>query len=188
MSETVHNRRTQKTKKAIRNSLAELLTEKELRKITVQELVDKADVGRATFYKHYYDIYDLYSKIEEETMTEIAWLALNIGELPSEEFFKGLLDYISENRMIFKMIFSPNSTGQLRANLTQMIEGVFRQVESEKTGIKFDDRKLSLINGYRVQGCLSVIAGWVDNDYKDSQEDVFQTLLLLDNNTTKLLL
>ena len=49
------DRRTLKTKKAIFQAFSELLKEKELRKITVQEIVDKADISRVTFYKYYLD-------------------------------------------------------------------------------------------------------------------------------------
>ena len=68
MSEKKTDRRTLKTRRAIWDAFAELLSEKELQKITVQEIADKADVNRVTFYKHYldvYDVYDLYDKIEE---------------------------------------------------------------------------------------------------------------------------
>lgn len=183
----VPSRRTLRTQAAIRNAFAEILTEKELHKITVQELADRADVGRATFYKHYLDIYDLYEKIESNTLTEIAALVLNTGEEPVEDFFKKLLDYISNNRAVFKMIFSPNITAQLYVKLSGMIEGMFRQVESEKTGRSVDDRRLEFINGYRVQGCMSVISKWAQNDFGDSTEDILKTLLLLDNSITKLL-
>ena len=66
MNEKKTDRRTIKTRKAICEAFAELLTEKQLHKITVQEIADKADVNRVTFYKHYPDVYDLYNKIEEE--------------------------------------------------------------------------------------------------------------------------
>ena len=46
------DKRVLKTKKALQNGLAVLLTDKELRKITVQEVADLADVNRVTFYKH----------------------------------------------------------------------------------------------------------------------------------------
>lgn len=149
--------------------------------------MDRADIGRATFYKHYLDIYDLYEKIEKGTITEIAMFALNIGEQSVETFFKSLLSYISDNREIFRMIFSPNNTGQLYVRLSKMIEGVFRQIESEKTGVSISDRQLVYINGYRVQGCLSVIARWIWDDFQDSQEDILKILLLLDNTTANLI-
>ena len=121
MGENV-NSRTLKTRKALRNALAELLTRKELHKVTVQEIADKADVNRVTFYKHYQDVFDLYDKMEEETLIELGLFALRLEELPTEAFFTQLLDYISDNRVIFGMVFSPNSTGQLRAKLSNMIE------------------------------------------------------------------
>ena len=58
MAERKPDRRTAKTERAIRSALADLLMEKELRSITVQELADKADIHRVTVYKHYMDVYD----------------------------------------------------------------------------------------------------------------------------------
>ena len=60
MEEKKTDRRTLKTRKAICEALMGFLTEKELNKVTVQEISDKADINRATFYKHYLDVYDLY--------------------------------------------------------------------------------------------------------------------------------
>ena len=117
-------------------------------------------------------------------MTEIAYIALELGEQPAEAFFKSLLDYMSDNRAVFKMIFSPNNTGQLHADLTQMIEGVFRQVESEKTGSKLDDKRLAYISRYRAQGCgcLAVISMWVEGGFAEPKEFIVETITELDNS------
>ncbi|MBQ1436814.1 MAG: TetR/AcrR family transcriptional regulator, partial [Ruminococcus sp.] len=64
MPEKKTDRRTLKTRKAIYEGLAELLAEKSLKNITVQELTDKIDIHRVTFYKHFRDIYDVYEQLE----------------------------------------------------------------------------------------------------------------------------
>ena len=60
------DRRILKTKKAIRNSFAELLSEKELNSITVSDVANKADINRKTFYNYYSGVYQVIDEIENE--------------------------------------------------------------------------------------------------------------------------
>jgi len=48
-----NDRRTQKTKKYLAAALVELIIEKGYDAITVQDIIDRANVGRSTFYSHY---------------------------------------------------------------------------------------------------------------------------------------
>ena len=50
---TAQDRRITKTRKAIYHAFLHLLNEKDYDIITVQEIIDRADVGRSTFYSHY---------------------------------------------------------------------------------------------------------------------------------------
>lgn len=47
------DRRTQKTKTALANALKDLILEKGYDAVTVQDIIDRANVGRSTFYAHY---------------------------------------------------------------------------------------------------------------------------------------
>ncbi|HAL63904.1 MAG TPA: hypothetical protein DCO93_05610 [Clostridiales bacterium] len=185
MSEKKTDRRVAKTRKALCDALAELLCEKELHKITVQEIADKADVNRVTFYKHYLDVYDLYDKTESEVLVELGLLTLKLEELPPQDFFRAFIDYIFDNRNIFRMIFSPNNSGQLRSKLGKMIEGIFRQVESEKHSADIRDKELEYTSIYRVQGCLAVISKWVMSDFKDERGYIVEIISKLDKNMPK---
>ncbi len=180
------DRRTLKTKKAIFQAFSELLKEKELRKITVQEVVDKADISRVTFYKYYLDVYDLYDKIENELLTNIGLITLQLADKPSDEFFKELVTYIYNNRVTFDMVFSPNSTNKLRDKLSHIIEGIFKKIYSEKIGISIDSEDLAYICCYRSSGFLAVIQRWVQNGFSQSCENMVKQISVFDENIEKI--
>ena len=186
MAERPTDRRTLKTRKVLTNALCELLTEKELHKITVQEISDKAELNRGTLYRHYLDVYDLYEKIEKETIVAFGLLLLDLEEEPTDAFFKKIIGYISENRSIFKMVFSPNTTGQLRSKLTGIIKGVFQQKQLEKENSGLSETELDYMCSYRAQGCIAIISDWVTGDFKESEDFIIKTVSRLDSNTEKI--
>ena len=52
----------------IKQAFGELLHEKELSKITVTDIVERANISRGTFYAHYLDVYDLYTAIQNNVL------------------------------------------------------------------------------------------------------------------------
>jgi len=57
-----NDRRVQRTRHALHGALMEIILEKRYDKITVQDIIDRADVGRSTFYAHFLDKDDLLVK------------------------------------------------------------------------------------------------------------------------------
>src|SRR5262245_17355252 len=49
------DRRVRRTRRALQEALIGLMTEKSYEAVTVQDVIDRADVGRSTFYTHYTD-------------------------------------------------------------------------------------------------------------------------------------
>lgn len=65
------DKRILKTKKALKQTLMELIREKPFRKITVKEICDKANTSRITFYTYYDDKYDLLGDLVRDFEREI---------------------------------------------------------------------------------------------------------------------
>ena len=183
MAEKSQSRRTSRTKKAICDAFAELMYEKELSKITVQELADRADVGRATFYKHYYDIYDVYEKMESTFLIELGEIITEQGIKSKFEVYPAVFEYIKKNPKIFKMIFSPNNNVPLRRKLITMVEGLNRVIWSESLGVAMDDSMVECAIKYHSNGCLAIIENWVLSDFKQPQSFIIEALSGFDNST-----
>ena len=65
------DRRVNRTKRQIKKALINLLSKKDLSRITVSEITELADIGRGTFYTHYQDIYDLYHSLINELAKDL---------------------------------------------------------------------------------------------------------------------
>jgi len=59
MRNTKADRRSQRTRQLLSAALIELMLEQRYDEITVQDIIDRANVGRSTFYAHYLDKEDL---------------------------------------------------------------------------------------------------------------------------------
>ncbi|WP_042348660.1 TetR/AcrR family transcriptional regulator [Bacillus massiliigorillae] len=57
-----------RSRKMIRHAFVELVLEKDFEKITVKNIVERAEISRGTFYAHYSDIYAIIEEIENEIM------------------------------------------------------------------------------------------------------------------------
>ena len=187
MEEKKTDRRTLKTRKAIYNVLMELLTQKSLHKVTVQEISDTADINRTTFYKHFLDVYDLYDKLEQDILIEWGMQVLKMQDLRSKDFFITLVDYVDKNKNVFKMVFSPNAPSQLRTRFEKLLDGLLQKIESEKKGTDMKDIKLSYQTSYRSQGCIAVLSRWIDQGSDQPKEFVVKVLSELDTSVEKVM-
>lgn len=78
-----NDRRIRRTRTAIQSAFLKLIFEKDINKITIKELCERADINKSTFYLHYQDIYDLEEQFEEEISEKVCHIILEyeVGEL-----------------------------------------------------------------------------------------------------------
>lgn len=169
------NRRILYTKKVIKESLIELLQDKEIHEITVTDICKKANINRGTFYTHYKDAYDLLQSIEDELFNQILKYVI---ETPIEKHLNTLLinifELIAENKSLCKILFCK----QRGSKLLDRILYIAYTVDFNKLVVKLniDDVYLDYLIKYSIGGILSVIQTWLENDLKESPADLVNFL------------
>lgn len=119
-----------RSRKLINMALAELLQEKQLDKITVTDVVRRADISRGTFYAHYTDIPDVIRHAIDETFSHIR-----------ENVFEG-----SKDRMEI-----PHA---LLVQIQQMLEvdmDFYRKVLTSNASIHIEEQLVALVLDFLFQ-------------------------------------
>ena len=104
------NRSSEKTKKLIKNTFAELIKEnKELNKITVSELVKRADINRGTFYNHYDSIYDVAEELEAEIINVLFENTTRLSSLDDIfNYLDEVIVYLKKNEDMYRLLLASN--------------------------------------------------------------------------------
>lgn len=102
------NHSSEKTKNAIRNTFAELIKEnQELSKVTVSELVKRADINRGTFYNHYDSIYDVAEEFESEIIKVLFENSQTLTSLNDFfDYLDNVINYLKENEDTYRLLLS----------------------------------------------------------------------------------
>lgn len=156
------NRSTRRTRSAIREALAEMLTVKPVGKITVQELIDKANICRTTFYAHYEDIYNLLSEVENDILSEIREGLEGLDQAPirvEEQYpaIEAVVEVYARHENKIRLLNGPNGDPAFDARLQDTIYEVTRQLRRIKEGDAFDEERHRLYSCYVISGGISVL-------------------------------
>ncbi|MCL2574646.1 MAG: TetR/AcrR family transcriptional regulator [Defluviitaleaceae bacterium] len=174
------DRRIRKTKKALRETFAELLMQKSIQHITVKELTDKADVHRSTFYANFKDIYDLYNHTEDIVMQEISDAFATEYSLDTKVFFNALLQYISDNKQICRLILSNNANSTFLNRISNLFKDLCIECWQKEFNLSCTSKELEVYAHFSFSGNLGIISKWIADDSKDSKEEIMEVLADID--------
>jgi AcrR family transcriptional regulator len=123
------DRRSVRTRNALRQALMALLAERGWDEIAVQDLCERADVGRSTFYSHYPNkdallkggLEDLQAALERQARAS-SHMATSDGA-PAEGFgfAPGLIDHAMEQRAVFRGLIGRRSGYAVQQRFREMV-------------------------------------------------------------------
>ncbi|MDW8566264.1 TetR/AcrR family transcriptional regulator C-terminal domain-containing protein [Staphylococcus shinii] len=169
----VEDRRVRKTKKAIKQAFIKLLAEKELERITIQDITTLADINRGTFYLHYEDKYILLSDLEDEFIDDLAEeigtfkLVLqgsnleDFAKIFSEKILKNIILHIQKDIDFYLLIFKLDRKSHLEDKISELIYVNMAKNINNKT--KISGIPLDYFHSYVSGATISFIKHWVQD-------------------------
>jgi AcrR family transcriptional regulator len=180
-----HHRRRMRTRRQLQDAMLELVLEKGFESIVIQEITDRADVGRGTFYFHFDDKEDiLWSVVEDRIhLTEQEVMAQFDGELPDQAEFYGYVNmfrHVDHNKSTYQAILGWKGSQEIASRVKAYLVSETKK-DIERFGIYSDIGQPSDLTAEIVVGLLVSLAIWwleTPNEYTPLQmgEIIYRTL------------
>lgn len=177
---TTIDRRTIRTRGLLRSALVSWMLEKEYDDISVQDITERANVGRATFYLHYKDKDDLLVSMLEELHAE---LLDRIHQQIRNHGFEGpppiqlVFEHAAENKDLYQVVLSGAGKTALlmrtRDTIVSMLQkfvtavGQAPQIPVEVTAV------------YLAGAQMHLIGWWLEHDLPYSVDEMVHMYHLL---------
>jgi AcrR family transcriptional regulator len=184
MTSEKNDLRVRNTKKRLRQTFAQLMSEKPLQNITVAELCNRAEINRSTFYAHYSDIYDLQQKLEREIYGEFQTtlaqvdLTSNISEDTVPIFMLTIFSFLKRNADMCAVFLGPHSDRLFVMNLLDTAKET-TMVQYGQIYKKASSHQLELFYTFIAYGCIGLLEYWMKNGFNESVEEMAQLANLM---------
>ena len=169
-----NDRRVRKTTSALREALHALILEKPYDEIVVKEILDRADVGRSTFYTHFQDKDELLASAIDEIIRSAESVAVPRSGPWYERivwFSQPILEYHERQRVEHSHALPLSARTPLHAHLNAALVNLIERSNSPST----------LVTKFVASTFILVFTWWLDEEQQRSAAEadgIFRSLVL----------
>lgn len=171
------------TAKKMDDALLSLLDKKDYLYITVKDICAEAGVNRSTFYLHYEGMDDLLQEVIENTSKSFA-KHFNTDEtsdtlqekknlkdlyLIKDEFIVPYLEFVKENKKVYKAANHYRSVFKVDAAYQQLFKTVFSPIMMR---FGLEEKWHKYVMDFYITGLNSIIMDWAEDDCKEDVQDI----------------
>lgn len=166
MTEKKVDRRVQRTRALLRDALTALVEEKGYDAVTVEEITERANLGRTTFYLHYQSKDDLLLDHHTDFTTHLKLDRMNreqlLGNEPQPEMVT-FLQEISQGKAVYLAFTRAKDADIILRNVRQrMMENLQESLQEAFPGAT-PHPPLEILTNYLVRAQMALIDWWITN-------------------------
>ena len=191
------DRRILRTKRALRKALLELIEHKGFDSVLVEEITERANLGRATFYLHYKDKEDLLLDGFREIIANLVqvfsqipasiWksnkdnLELSDGQTPVMPLLL-IFEHVAQSADLYRILLRGNSSqrvaGEIREIITESINTIIQsKTESERPNTM--EVPVDLLAAYFSGAFIGSLNWWLEQETSPEPEEMARIFQLL---------
>lgn len=186
------DRRVNRTKKMLREALMSLVLEKGFEAVTVEDITERADLGRTTFYLHYKDKEELLLESIETTIDDLKERIhlsqlVKMGESEGTRIpIRMVFQHAAENASLYRIILRDEGASRtakgLRAIISQAVVEFLNEI-SDNNQMEFHPLvPIDIFAQYFAGALMSFVGWWLEDPSKytlDEMTELFRKLFFM---------
>lgn len=163
------DRRSERTRRLLGEALIALMLERPYADLTVSDILNRADIGRSTFYAHYWDKDDLLASEIERMLDALTQQAASApAASPALPPSLGLLQHIASHQRLYQALQRGGGlTVALRALRQRLCHDIERRLHAETA---LADIAITVTAQTVVGALLALIQWWLEHELPISAE------------------
>lgn len=164
MSEKPVDRRIQKTRSLLFNALISLIIEKGYENITIQDIIDRANVGRSTFYSHFENKEQLLLS-GRGNLLELVENNKNSGIKPSTGLdidYQALFGHVVDQHDVVKAMIGKKGGDVVVRHLRDLV--AYKIADYLVRRGKTEPEMVNILAEATAAALISLLSNWVEKD------------------------
>jgi AcrR family transcriptional regulator len=162
---TGDDRRVRRTRRLLHEAFTNLVLEKGYERLTVQDILDRADVGRSTFYAHFRDKEALLMACFDELRD-----GLREGlhrEAGSQDPAAVIFQHAHRHRRVYKALCGRKGGNIVHRHLGRLIGDAVREHLEPRLSASGSDLPAEMVAEYYVSATLGLLMWWIERDFRE---------------------
>lgn len=176
MNRNKDDRRIRRTRSLLQEAMVTLILEKPYHKITVQDIIDRADVGRSTFYAHFPDKEALLASTFDDLASDLDHRIQRNSDTQHLLHVHSYFFHAQENRDFYQAMIEGGGidlvldTGQ--RHIEQSIRVHLKKMEVDTESLRVP---LPVLINFLTGSLLSMLTWWIEEEMPYTPEQMAKT-------------
>ena len=158
------DRRIARTQRLLGEALLELIQEQRFDSITIRDITERADIGYATFFRHYDSKEELLSQQLESIIRQLEEMAGERGDDYFEREGELLFEHVGQNELLYRGLLGGHVHVQV---IRRLRDALIRVIRPHVEGHLPDEQllvPLEIAVNHMAASALELVAWWLEND------------------------